>query len=138
MAHKLSGDWRSTVIDDSGQKLADDTFHLVIDEGSGNVDTRRSTHRGRPVKRGQAVHRDFDRIEILNQEDSLYEGVLVVDSPGFQMICGVRTLNAGPLFESQGDDPERNDEGADKGGSAGRGKRRFDGQEQVIWVATKP
>ncbi len=138
MAHKLSGDWRSFTVDSTGQRFNDNSFHLVINEASGTVDPASSTHEGRPVQRGQAVVRDFNRIEILDHRNAFYEGVLVIDLPEFQMLCGRRQLKASRRTGEQADDAGQEKKRDDEGGSAEESKARPGQQEQVIWVATKP
>jgi hypothetical protein len=136
MAHKLSGDWTSTTIDERGRRLPDDRFHLAIDEDSGTVDNTRSTHRGRPVRSGQAVRGDVHRIEIVNHLGMTYRGALVVDTESLQVLCGFRTQNEDQRAEERDDDAPQDYKDVESGESEGR-RRRLD-QEQVIWVATKP
>jgi hypothetical protein len=134
MAHILDGDWRSTFINPKTGLSMDRPFHFEIDERTGRVIPERSTHGGRNIKNGNANHGNVHSISVLDDADDLYEGELVMNFPipngGLMMLYGKVTFNRVRSAAER--------KGEDEGGSAEKDKRKFDGQEQVIWVATKP
>ncbi|HSE18960.1 MAG TPA: hypothetical protein VLB46_18010 [Pyrinomonadaceae bacterium] len=128
MAHVLSGDWRSFVIQ-NGAPTNDQTFHLVINEANGVIQAG-STHGGAAVT-GQAApgasptqHIKIDKAVPKKK----YRGYLLVNGPQL-MLVGVANLNpTDALTEAiKNKDDFSPDELA-----------AFFDQQQEVWIATKP
>lgn len=120
MSHILEGDWRSFVVR-NGNPTGDQSFHLVIDQAG--VIQPGSTHGANAVT-GNVVQATFHQIFIDKATPrKKYRGVLLVNGPQM-IICGVANLDPVVNFEGRGDPKEDN-------------TSEF-GQEQEIWIATKP
>lgn len=136
MAHVFDGTWTSTIIEDSGPSR-DLPFQIEVDPANGQLRPS-SAHGGRPVT-GAATS---SRIKIIQtfpelpgvsvQYDGSLCGELIVSGVIRSIICGVLTVRTPGLVP---DDLE-----SIKGFEALRplmSETNF-GQEQEIWIATKP
>jgi hypothetical protein len=124
MPHILDGDWRSFVVP-KGTPRDDGNFHLEINPSSGDLGG--SMHNGNGVEGEVTEGSVFHYIRIHDTaEDIEYRGVLIYRG-ATMILCGLQDLNPGG-------DPVRFRERQDELESKGL----FFGQEQEVWVATKP
>lgn len=124
MAHFLSGEWRSFVVNGTnGVPGGDDKFILNINDG-GMIDPGTSSHGAKPVSGKATSNQSHHSIKIDKpSETKRYRGYLLVNGP--QMLL-VGFINRDP------------DDAAPPEGASEEEIASFFDQQQEVWIATKP
>ncbi len=124
MAHILSGEWRSFVVNSvTGEPQGDQRFILNINEGTGEIDPGTSSHGGSSVSGSATSNGGFHNIKINKAAGpKKYRGYLLVNGPQLMLVGFVDRTPAGPPPEGASDEEIAS----------------FFNQQQEVWIATKP
>ena len=128
MAHIFDGNWRSFIVI-NGTKFTDKKIKIKVNP-RGNTLEPDSTHGDEPVTGKATDGPDFHAITI-NKGSNQFKGVLTEHDDGTLSICGFLDLDAS-FLASLRKEAGWTDDGSDKRATL------TTGQEQEVWVATKP
>ena len=140
MASVFDGKWTSFIVR-NGDRRDDDPFEIEV---TADELEPKSKHGAKPIKGKVKQGKAYPAIRIRHTDDESleYRGILIADGVP-SMICGIRDTDPDSFGQEEGVDTEMaiNQERERMERRAARLKKgdvSFFGQEQEIWVATKP